>query len=53
MNAGTSLGEICEILEEVTIVTKHGKVVQRKLNKDDFSYRKNRLTPEILLSQQN
>ena len=41
MNAGTSLGEICEILEEVTIVTKHGKVVQRKLNKDDFSYRKN------------
>lgn len=39
MNAGTSLGEICEVVEEVTVLTTKGVVETRKVSAKDFSYR--------------
>lgn len=52
MNAGTSLGEIGELVESVEILTKNGEVERRKLFSKDFSYRKNNFlkTDEIILS---
>jgi UDP-N-acetylmuramate dehydrogenase len=41
MNAGTNLGEICSIVQEVTLVDIEGKIKVEKINKDSFSYRKN------------
>lgn len=41
MNAGTSLGEIGELVEEVSLLRKSGKVEKIKIDKGSFSYRKN------------
>ena len=51
MNAGTSLGEISNIVDSVTTIRSDGEVSIRKLNKKDFSYRANHfLSPgEIII----
>lgn len=41
MNAGTNLGEICEIINEVTFITKSGEIKKHNVKKESFSYRKN------------
>lgn len=41
MNAGTSLGEICELVKSVKIMKKDGTTFLRELSASDFSYRKN------------
>lgn len=40
MNAGTSLGEIGDIVEEVSVVTREGQTFTKKMEKNFFSYRK-------------
>tara|TARA_Y100000768_G_scaffold380246_1_gene357091 strand:+ start:12869 stop:13753 length:885 start_codon:yes stop_codon:yes gene_type:complete len=52
MNAGTSLGEIGELVESVEVLTRKGRVERRRLSSKDFSYRKNNFlkTDEIILS---
>ncbi|MCO4753789.1 MAG: FAD-binding protein [Bacteriovoracaceae bacterium] len=46
MNAGTALGEICNIVESVTILEPTGKVRVEKINENSFSYRKNHFVSE-------
>jgi UDP-N-acetylmuramate dehydrogenase len=41
MNAGTALGEIGDLIESVKILTKKGELIDKKISKGDFSYRKN------------
>lgn len=41
MNAGTNLGEICNIVRSVQIVDKNGDEREVSINDDSFSYRKN------------
>ena len=41
MNAGTSLGEIGELVEEVTLLRKSGTIESIKINENSFSYREN------------
>jgi len=41
MNAGTSLGEIGELVKEVKILSPEGELRCHKVDKDSFSYRKN------------
>ncbi|MCO4792934.1 MAG: FAD-binding protein [Bacteriovoracaceae bacterium] len=41
MNAGTSLGEIGELISEVEYVDESGKIKTHKVEKNSFSYRKN------------
>lgn len=41
MNAGTSLGEICEIVEEVKLLTKAGDIKTYRGEELKFGYRKN------------
>ena len=41
MNAGTNLGEICNIVKEVSIVSKSGEERTIKIESNSFSYRKN------------
>lgn len=52
MNAGTNLGEICEIIQEVTFLNTSGKIQTHIVTKDSFSYRRNNfLRPgDIILS---
>jgi len=46
MNAGTSLGEISTIVEEVIIVKGDGDVITKKISNEDFSYRQNHFLKE-------
>lgn len=41
MNAGTKLGEFKKVIDEVTYITKDGKIITRKILDNDLSYRKN------------
>ena len=41
MNAGTNLGEIGDLVTEVTLVTPAGNLRTEKIHKGSFSYRKN------------
>lgn len=41
MNAGTNLGEICDVLKEVTFITRSGEIKTHNVKKESFSYRKN------------
>jgi UDP-N-acetylmuramate dehydrogenase len=41
MNAGTSLGEIGELIEEVTLLRKSGVIETVSINENSFSYREN------------
>tara|TARA_Y100000780_G_scaffold232593_1_gene268204 strand:+ start:61467 stop:62357 length:891 start_codon:yes stop_codon:yes gene_type:complete len=42
MNAGTALGEICEIVESVSILQPDGEIRTEKIGPESFSYRKNK-----------
>lgn len=46
MNAGTNLGEIGDLVKSVKIMTKSGDIKDRKIQKADFSYRKNNFLNE-------
>ncbi len=52
MNAGTNLGEIGDLISEVTIMNSAGKQRIHKIGKEDFSYRHNHFVNEgeIILS---
>ncbi len=41
MNAGTKLGELKKIVEEVTYINQEGQIINRKISEKDLSYRKN------------
>lgn len=41
MNAGTNLGEICELVRDVTLLRKNGELETIKIDENSFSYRKN------------
>jgi len=41
MNAGTTLGEIKDLVRAVKVINHNGEVEVRNLSKNDFSYRKN------------
>lgn len=41
MNAGTSLGEIGNFIDKIRIVKSNGEVIEKMVNNQDFSYRKN------------
>lgn len=41
MNAGTSLGEIGDLIESVRVITIDGLIEKRELNKESFIYRNN------------
>ncbi len=41
MNAGTRLGEICEITESVRVLDENLEIYTHKVSSDSFSYRKN------------
>lgn len=41
MNAGTNLGEICNIVKSVNIVDRNGEERTETIGEDSFSYRKN------------
>ena len=43
MNAGTNLGEFCELLKSVKVVTKTGEDKTIIVDKNSFSYRKNNI----------
>ena len=46
MNAGTSLGEICELIKEVKLLRTSGHIECHSVTKDSFSYRKNHFLNE-------
>tara|TARA_Y100001936_G_C16085783_1_gene681622 strand:+ start:1412 stop:2302 length:891 start_codon:yes stop_codon:yes gene_type:complete len=46
MNAGTALGEICEIVESVAILKPDGELRTEKITQKSFSYRKNHFVNE-------
>ena len=46
MNAGTALGEICEIVESVVILKPDGELRTEKITQKSFSYRKNHFVNE-------
>lgn len=46
MNAGTNLGEICSIVNEVTLINSDGDLRVEKINERSFSYRKNSFVKE-------
>jgi len=52
MNAGTALGEIGNLIKEVTILEENGEIYNYTPSKDSFSYRKNHFVKkgEIILS---
>lgn len=41
MNAGTNLGEICEVVKDVTLLRSNGQIEVIKTDESSFSYRKN------------
>ncbi|EQC43452.1 UDP-N-acetylmuramate dehydrogenase [Bacteriovorax sp. Seq25_V] len=41
MNAGTGLGEICQVVKKVWYLTSEGKRVEHDVTPESFSYRKN------------
>ncbi len=46
MNAGTSLGEICELINYIDIMRSNGDIERHKVNESSFSYRTNHFLSE-------
>ena len=40
-NAGTRLGDFCEIVKSIRVMNKEGRIKEVDINENDFSYRKN------------
>ena len=50
MNAGGRYGEICQFVEQVTLVTETGEIITRAADQLDFAYRRSNIGRQIVAS---